>query len=156
MLVPIRETITLPLPAAKLFGYITSEEGFASFRGWGPIPGIRAVDVDGSLDAVGAALRVLNTDGSTHREEVREVTAPRRYAVRIHGLDSVFRHLVAYVDETWELEQRGEGTHVTRTFTFALRSVIALPVALPLGHAAFRLAMRRHHRDLAAWAAGGP
>ena len=63
MEIPIRESVHVPASPARLFEYITSVEGFASFGGWGPIPGIREVTVEGgTLRDVGARTRVLNTD----------------------------------------------------------------------------------------------
>ncbi|MCB9592989.1 MAG: SRPBCC family protein [Sandaracinaceae bacterium] len=155
MEIPIRERARVPATPERLYEHITSVEGFRSFPGWGPIPGIREVTVEGgTLLDVGARTRVVNSDGSTHREVVRIVEPPYRYGIRIHDLDSAFRFIVSHVDELWELERDGDHTRVLRTFTFALRSRAWLPVALPLGHGAFRAAMRRHHRVVDAWARG--
>ena len=153
MKIPIRERALIATTPRRLYDHITSVEGFLSFSGWGPIPGLQELSVEGgTLRDVGARTRVVNTDGSTHREEVTVVEPPRRYGIRIHDLDSPFRMLVSHVDELWELAPEGEHTRVERTFTFALRSAAVLPLALVLGHGAFRAAMRRHHRVVDAWA----
>lgn len=153
MEIAIRERALIPTTPERLYEHITSVEGFLSFPGWGPIPGLREVTVEGgTLRDVGARTRVVNTDGSRHRELVRVVEPPRRYEIRIHDLDSAFRFMVSHVDEAWELSPEGAETRVLRTFTFALRSAAWAPLALPLGHGAFRAAMRRHHRVVEAWA----
>ena len=153
MEIAIRERALIPTTPERLYEHITSVEGFLSFPGRGPIPELREVTVEAStLRDAGARTRVINTDGSRHRQVVRVVGPPRRYEIRIHDLDSAFRFMVSHVDEAWELTPEGAGTRVLRTFEFALRSAAWVPLALPLGHGAFRAAMRRHHRIVEAWA----
>jgi uncharacterized protein YndB with AHSA1/START domain len=153
MVVTIRESLKLPLPPERVFDFLSSEEGFLSFAGAGIVPGLAEVRFDhGGFRVAGSKARVTNTDGSTHREEIRRVDRPHGYAVRIDQLSSPFRFLVRHVDEVWTLTPDGTGTALDRAFVFTLRSRVALPVALPLGHVLFRFAMRRHHDILRAWA----
>jgi hypothetical protein len=144
------ERVELGASPEALFDYITSIEGFQSFEGFGPIPGIGAVDVlEGELSTVGARMHVTNTDGSTHHERILAADGPRRYAIRIHDLSSQFRLLVKHVDESWDITASGTGSGVVRTFEFTLRTPLAWPLSIPLAHGLFRAAMRRHHRRLA-------
>lgn len=153
MKVPIRERAWVSVSPEVLFEHITSEEGFLGFEGWGFIPGLASVVVEsGSLREVGSMTRVVNADGSTHRERVRVVDPPREYGIRIFELSSAFRFLVEHVDETWRLRPERGGTAIEREFTFTLRTVLSAPLALPLGHGPFRAAMRKHHHKLARWA----
>lgn len=154
MVITIREQVSLPLRPEQVFDFLASEEGFLSFAGGGIVPGIAEVRFDhGGFRKVGSKARVRNTDGSTHREEIRRVDRPRGYAVRIDRLSSPFRFLVRHVDEVWTLSPNGTGTSIDRAFVFTLRSALSLPVAAPLGHVLFRHAMRRHHDALRRWAA---
>lgn len=149
MRVAVTERVELAASPEALFDYITSIEGFQSFEGFGPIPGIGAVEVlEGELGTVGARLHVTNTDGSTHYERILAADRPRRYAIRIHDLSSPFRFLVKHVDESWDITASATGSDVVRTFEFALRTPLAWPLSVPLAHGMFRAAMRRHHRSL--------
>jgi len=145
----VREEVTLPLPPGSAFELITSEEAFLLFRGYGPIPGLRSVEVlEGDLRTVGSTARVTNTDGSTHRERVLEVEPGRRYAIRIHDISSPFGRMVDHIDEIWQLRKVRPGTAVERIFEFDLRSALFFPLSVPLAQILFRMAVRRNHRAL--------
>lgn len=158
MIVTVRERVDLPIPREDVFDFVASEAGFCSFPGFGWVPGIERVVVEeGDFTTEGASILVTNTDGSRHREQVRIALRPARYGVRIHKISSAFRFLVRHVDERWDIDRGGThadgaGARIHRSFAFALRSPLMLPIALPLGHVVFRAAMRRHHLWLLEWA----
>ena len=145
----VREHVTLPAPQDAVFEFITSEEGFLSFRGFGPIPGLRSVQFDhGDFRTVGSVSTVTNTDGSTHRERVTVYEPSRRYAIQIDSISSPFRLLMDHAEESWLLTAASSGTAVERMFRFVLRTPLALPLAVPIAQLLFRQAVRRHHADL--------
>ena len=156
MRVTVRESVRLAARPETVFDFMASEPGFLSFRGWGPIPGLARVEFEhGDYHVVGSRSRVTNTDGSTHREVVVECDRPLRFAVRIHDLSSPFRMLVHELDERWQVVPEGPASRLDRTFGFTLRSALYWPLSLVLAQGLFRVAVRRHHRLLAAYFAAG-
>lgn len=57
---------------------------WTTFRGYGPIPGIRHAEIECAAPAVvGSRIRVENTDGSTHVEEIVDWQPDRRVELRM-------------------------------------------------------------------------
>jgi len=153
MRVRIRETAVLPMERGEVFEFLVSQEGFETFAGWGPIPGIAKVEnLGGSFTEPGSFIAVTNTDGSAHRECVVSCERPARYAIRIQDFSSPFRLLIRHADEVWTLEEHGEGCLLDRSFEFELRSALLCPLSFLIAQGPFRAAVRRHHRILRAWA----
>ena len=107
----------------------------------------------GSSAEEGAVGRVHNSDGSTHRERVLEVSRPSRYVVAIDEFSSAFRWLTSGATESWELSSIDEGTRIERLFVFRLRSPWLWPAGVAVA-ALFRRAVRANHRAMVAWAKG--
>jgi hypothetical protein len=138
------------LPAEAFFAKILDVETWPSFRGWGPIPGIRAARFRlRTPEGVGSRIEVENLDGSSHVEEVIEFRPGRGVVLRMSGFSPPLAALATHFVETWTLEPGPGGTHVTRSFELQARDWrgrLVLPlVALLLGRAA-----ARHLREMAA------
>jgi hypothetical protein len=79
-------TACLPLAPEEVAGQILELANWASFTGYGPLPGIQAAEFEARPPGVvGTRVRVTNTDGSGHIEEV-VVWAPGRI-VRLEMTD---------------------------------------------------------------------
>lgn len=130
---------------AEVFDYVTDPAAAAEFfTGYGPIPAIERVDMfDGATPAVGAARRIVLTDGSQLREEILELERPRRHAYRVTGYQGLFRRLTSAGEGQWTLTPQGSGTRIVWKYTYALTSPLAWPLALPLVHLLMRGAMQR-------------
>src|SRR5204862_6286733 len=64
---------TLPLSPADIAGQILDVAKWPEFTGYGPIPGIKSAEFEARTpEVVGTRIRVTNTDGSTHVEEIIE------------------------------------------------------------------------------------
>lgn len=150
----VRENLELPTPLEATFDFVVSTEAMRLFTGYGPIPGIQEVHFHwGGVHSVGSRATVRNTDGSTHTEEILAHQRPVRHVIGMSGFALPLSALVSHAEEEWLFSASPRGTQVERTFTFTLRSAAAWPAAAPLVHLAFRLAMRRNHAALQAWAA---
>lgn len=90
----------------------------AFFTGFGPIPAVRGVDVDGPL-RVGTRRRVRNADGSVLDEVLTEFDPPHRHAYRLSGFRPPFAWLVRHGHATWTFAASPNGTDVEWIYRFA-------------------------------------
>lgn len=126
-----RAAIYVQCPREQVFDVVICPETIpAVFHGHGPIP--RATQAE-MLSAggmrKGATRRVTNADGSVIDEEITTVERPSRHAYRLtKGLKLPFTLLVRSAKGEWQLEQQGDGTQITWTFSFELTSAFAWPV----------------------------
>jgi hypothetical protein len=131
------------LPAEVFFERILDVERWPSFRGFGPIPGIRSARFRRRTpELVGSEIEVVNLDGSAHVEEVVAWRPPHSLVMRMSGFSPPLAGLASHFVETWTLEPRGGATRVTRSFELfasGWRGRLVLPlVAWLLGRAAAR------------------
>lgn len=155
MQIAIERTVHFTASPERTFATITATDNMQSFVGYGPIPGILEVRLEGEL-GVGGQLHVKNTDGSTHREQIEVFEPARCYQLRIGHFDSPMRLLTSHAIERLEFFSEGDGCRVERTFRFSLTSPLASPLALPLVRVFFARALDRNHERLRALIEGRP
>ena len=98
---------------------------WSSFQGYGVLPGVREAVFETRTDAViGSRIRVVNTDGSTHVEEITVWDPEYRLALRMADFSRPLSGLATHFDELWEFERGATATRVTRTFALHPRSYI--------------------------------
>ncbi len=99
------------------------------FPGYGPIPGIKSAEFETRTpNVVGTRIRVRNTDGSSHIEEIIEWQPDRRVAIHMKDFAAPLSRLATRIVETWEFSRTGSETKVARTFEMHAKSVWAWPV----------------------------
>ena len=85
------------------------------FQGYLFLPGVRGAQIETSEPGmIGTRIRVQNTDGSTHVEEIIAWDPGRRIAVRFGEFQPQLSRLATYFEETWDFRETGEGTEVIR------------------------------------------
>jgi hypothetical protein len=118
------------------------------FEGYGPLPGIRAAEFESRTpEVVGTRIRVTDTDGSSHLEEVVEWEPGRRVRLRMGEFSPPLSRLATGFDETFEFEQVGEQTRVVRRFELHPKSKATRPL-LWLISLLLRKAVARHLRRM--------
>jgi hypothetical protein len=143
-------TFTAARSPAEIFDLICDLSNWPLFRGYGPLPGIAEARLpEGQRVALGARIRVENTDGSVHHEVVTAFEPGRRYAVRME-LSPPASYVMASIEETVELESIAGGTRVARRFVATPRSLLAAPLAWLFGGLLLREAVARHNAAVAA------
>ena len=71
---------TLAMPPEEIARQILDLDLWPGFEGYGPLPGIRAAEFEARTpEVVGTRIRVTNTDGSSHVEEIVEWEPDRRH-----------------------------------------------------------------------------
>lgn len=143
----------LPLSAAEICAGIADVGRWGEFRGYGVLPGIASARYERRADGmVGSRIRVRNTDGSQHTEEILAWHPPGPVLIKLHEFTPPLSRLATQIVEEWAFEPAPAGTRLTRTFHMHPRRAAARP-ALWLISLLFRRAVTRH---LAQMAAVGP
>lgn len=142
-----REALVPQAPAA-IAASILDLARWPEFTGWGFLPGIRAAAFEvRTPEVVGTRIRVTNTDGSSHVEQIVEWDPARRVRLELSGFSPPLSRLATRFDETWELEPAGDRTRVVRAFALHPRSAAAR-VALWMIARALERAVARHLRQM--------
>ncbi len=139
---------TLGIPPEEIARRILDLDRWTDFQGYGPLPGIRAAAFEARTpQVVGTVIRVSNTDGSTHTEEIVEWDPPRRLRLRMGGFSPPLSRLATGFDETWEFESVSGGSRVVRRFDLHPRASAPRPL-LWLISLLLRRAVARHLRQM--------
>jgi len=141
--VNLRATRHFRAPPEAVFALALDPVRFpATFRGFGPIPAIRAITLH-APPAVGSTRELANSDGSRPLERITALEPPHRHAYVLSNLNVPFSWLVRAGHADWSFVPDAGGTAVTWRYRFELTSPLAWPLAAPLLHAFFAAAMRR-------------
>jgi hypothetical protein len=134
---------TLRCAAPPAFDFAVDAERFPPmFTGYGPIPAIRSITLEGPL-AVGVTRRIANSDGSMLTEQVTALDRPTRHAYSLGGFRAPFSWLVKRGHADWAFEAQQSITHVRWSYCFDLRSPLAYPLAALLLQFFMARAMQR-------------
>ena len=146
--ITFRCNATLLLVPEAIAGQILDLARWPEFGGYGPLPGIRSAEFETRTpEVVGTRIRVTNRDGSTHVEEVVEWHPDRRVQLRMSDFSAPLSRLATAFVETWEFEQNGDETSVTRSFDLYAKGWATRPV-LWLISLLLRRAVARHLRQM--------
>jgi hypothetical protein len=127
---------------------ILNLDRWPEFRGYGPLPGINTATFEATTpEVIGTVIRVSNTDGSSHTEEVVEWDTSRRLRLRMGDFSPPLSRLATEFDETWQFERIGAFTRVVRSFTLHPRTVASRPL-LWLISLLLRRAIDRHLQQM--------
>ena len=108
---------TLPFTPRQTADSILDLANWPKFQGYGPLPGIRSAEFEiRTAEIVGTRIRVINTDGSSHVEEIVEWQPQERLELRMSGFSPPLSRLATHFVETWTLRQNGDATNVERSF----------------------------------------
>jgi hypothetical protein len=140
---------TLPLTPAGIASQILDLANWPAFTGFGPVPGIKTAEFELRTSAiVGSRIRVTNTDGSSHIEEIVAWHPTHQLELRMQDFSAPLSRLATRFEETWEFERTEGATKVTRWFELHPNSSFARPF-LWLISFFLRRAIARHLRQMA-------
>ena len=136
-------------PRQQVFELIVDPVRFPrAFRGFGLIPAIRSITLDGSL-ALGTFRRIHNADGSTLIEQITALDAPGLHAYTLGGFRPPFSWLVTRGDARWTVSAEGPVAQVRWDYTFTLTTPLVLPLAAVLLRLFMTRAMQRCLENMA-------
>ena len=140
---------TLPLTPNDIAQPILDLTRWPDFQGYGPIPGIRTAEFEIQTPGiVGTRIRVTNTDGSSHMEEIVQWEPECRLRLRMHEFSAPLARLATEFMETWEFESVGSKTKIIRSFELHPRSIVAWPLLWVISLLLLRRAIARHLRQM--------
>ncbi len=141
---------TLNLTPMAIADRILELDRWAEFQGHGFLPGIREAEFETRTpEVVGTRIRVTNTDGSTHAEEIISWEPERSLQLRMTDFSPPLSWLATTFLETWEFTTEKGRTNVVRSFELRPRSRLTRP-SLRLISVLLRQAIARHLRQLGA------
>ena len=139
---------TLPYPPEQIARQVLDLPRWPEFRGYGVLPGIKSAAFERQTpEVVGTRIRVANTDGSTHTEEIVEWEPERHLRLRIGDFSPPLSRLATGFDETWEFTPAGAETQVLRSFELHPHSNWTRPVVWLISMSLKR-AIARHLRQI--------
>ena len=142
---------TVALAPEDIARQILDVTKWLDFKGFGPIPGIETAEFEvRTPDIVGSRIRVTNTDGSKHVEEIAEWQPRHRLRLHMKDFSAPLSRLATGIEETWEFERVGDETKVTRTFQMHAKSALTRPVLWAMS-LLLKKAIVRHMRNLRSW-----
>src|SRR3954468_9847780 len=105
---PIRVSCsdTLGLAPADIARRILDPANWTDFTGYAVLPGIKAAEYEvRTPGVVGSRIRVTNTDGSSHVEEIVEWQPHQRLRLHMKEFSPPLSRLATMFEETWEFER---------------------------------------------------
>lgn len=122
-------TETILLAPEDIAGQILDLAKWTDFKGYGVLPGIKAAAFETRTPGVvGTRIKVANTDGSSHVEEIVEWQPDRRLRLDMKDFSPPLSRLATGFVETWEFERITNGTRVVRSFEMHPKFFLARPV----------------------------
>src|SRR5271154_658172 len=120
--------MSLALAPEDIARQILDVANWPDFTGFGLIPGIKTAELEVRTPViVGSRIRVTNTDGSSHVEEIVEWQLDHRLRLRMQDFSAPLSRLATVFDETWEFRRIGDATKVSRSFELHAKSAAARP-----------------------------
>jgi hypothetical protein len=137
-----------PLAPEDITRQILDVSHWPNFTGFGLIPRIRTAEFEvRTLCIVGSRIRVTNTDGSSHVEEIAEWQPDHRPRLRMQDFSAPLSRLATVFNETWEFRRTGDAIKVTRSFELHAKSAAAMSL-LSLISVFLKRAIARHLRQM--------
>lgn len=131
-------TVSIAAPREAFYAWLVPgvffDELETVLHGAAGLPGVtKTTGTTGPWDVPGSSRTIHLTDGNTAREEVTAANAPDYFAyVVTEFTHPLVRRLVKESRGQWWFTDDGSGTHVKWTYAFEGRSVLAMPLILPL------------------------
>ncbi len=139
---------TLRLPSEQIAAQILDLAKWPEFSGFWPLPAIRSAKFETRTpEIVGTRIRVTNTDGSHHVEEIVEWDPQRRVRLRFGEFSSPLSRLATGFDEIWRFERAGDELRVNREFALHPTSLLTRPLLWVIARL-LKKAVERHLRQM--------
>ena len=106
---------------------------WSDFKGYSILPGIQSASFEiKTPNLAGSRIKVKNTDGSSHVEEIVEWDEASGFSLKFHEFDSSLKNLASHFIETWSFKTSASGTEITRAMTMYPKGVIGWLMLKPI------------------------
>jgi hypothetical protein len=135
-------------PPAVITSQILDLSKWTDWKGYGPLPAIKSAEFEVKTpEVVGTRIRVVNSDGSSHVEEITTWRPDERVELRFGGFSPPLSRMATHFIETWEFEPAGATTNIKRSMHLYPKSIWAVPLLWMISFLLKR-ALARHLRQL--------
>jgi hypothetical protein len=108
-------------------------ERWSEFTGYSILPGIKNAHFEiRTPTLVGSRIKVQNTDGSSHIEEIIEWDVTNKVAMKFQEFDSPLKYLASHFIETWSFRKSNNGTEVTRSMAMVPKGIFGWLMLVPI------------------------
>jgi hypothetical protein len=108
-------------------------ERWSDFKGYSILPGIEQACFElRTQDVVGSRIRVKNTDGSSHVEEIIEWDVQKKVVLRFQDFSPPLKHLATHFIETWTFSRSDTGTKLSRSMSMYPKGWAGWLMLLPI------------------------
>jgi len=108
-------------------------ERWSDFKGYSILPGIEKAHFEiQTPKVVGTRIKVHNTDGSSHTEEIIEWDPSHRIALRFQEFNSPLKNLASHFIEAWEFRKLPDGMEVSRKMAMYPRNLFGWLMLIPI------------------------
>ncbi len=108
-------------------------ERWSEFTGYSILPGIKAAHFETRTPTVvGSRVKVFNTDGSSHVEEIIEWDVVNKIAMKFQEFDPPLKHLATHFIEEWSFSTSNHETEVTRKLTMYPKGIFGWLMLQPI------------------------
>lgn len=108
-------------------------ERWSDFKGYSILPGIKNASFEIRTPTLaGSRIKVQNTDGSSHVEEIIEWDETSKIVLRFQEFNSPLKKLATHFIETWSFGKSNSDTDVTRSMTMYPKGLIGWLLLMPI------------------------
>jgi len=145
---------TLGLTPDDIVQQILDTTKWSDFKGYAFLPGIKNAEFEVQTPGlVGSRIRVANTDGSSHVEEIIEWQPDERLTLLMKDFSPPLSRLATSFEESWTFTRSGNSTKVVRFFQLRAKSWLTR-FALVVISLFLKKAITRHMRQMRDASAG--
>ena len=120
---------TLGISGEEIAQQILDVGNWSDFKGFGVLPGIKAAEFEVKTpDIVGSRIKVTDTNGSDHIEEIVEWQPDRRLRIHMKDFSPPLSRLATLFEEVWDFERTDSGIRVIRSFKLHAKSALTRPL----------------------------
>jgi hypothetical protein len=135
-------------PATEISAEIANTDRWSEFKGYGILPGIESAEYESrTASMIGSRIRVRNTDGSRHVEEISKWVAGKEVSITLKEFTRPLSYVATHFVEEWRFESNETATHVIRRFQMFASGRATRPIVWLIS-LLFRRAIVRHLAQL--------
>lgn len=106
---------------------------WSDFKGYSILPGIQSASFEiKTPNLAGSRIKVKNTDGSSHVEEIIEWDVSSGFSLKFQEFDSSLKNLASHFIEIWSFKTLASGTEITRAMTMYPKGVLGWLMLKPI------------------------
>ena len=103
------------------------------FKGYSILPGIKSAEFEVKTPTmIGSRIKVQNTDGTSHVEEIIEWDPTQKIAMKFQEFSPPLKHLASHFIETWSFSTSGNKTEAARSMAMYPKNFVGWLVLKPI------------------------